>query len=139
MVPCCRATRAATGGFRPDIEGLRGIAVLMVVAYHCGLPGFSRGLVGVDVFFVLSGYLITGLLAAEAARTGKINLLQFYARRVRRLLPAAAVVLLVTVVAAVFVAAPAEMIGAALRAPPRSTSATSTSASTSPTTSPRVS
>jgi hypothetical protein len=73
---CCqsRPTRAAARerdflaehsrvtGFRPDIEGLRGIAVLIVVAFHCGIPGFQGGFVGVDVFFVLSGYLITGLL-----------------------------------------------------------------------------
>ncbi|MFN8517751.1 MAG: acyltransferase [Chloroflexia bacterium] len=101
-----------SSAFRPDIEGLRGIAVLMVVAYHCALPGFSRGLIGVDIFFVLSGYLITGLLVAEGERTGRIDLPQFYARRVRRLLPAAALVLVATIALAVFVASPSEMIGA---------------------------
>jgi len=65
--------------FRPDIEGLRGIAVLIVVAYHCRIPGFSGGFVGVDVFFVLSGYLITGLLVGEA-RTSRLHLTEFYAR-----------------------------------------------------------
>ena len=82
--------------FRPDIEGLRGIAVLIVVLFHCGIPGFSGGFVGVDVFFVLSGYLITGLLVAEIQKTSRLSLLRFYARRVRRLLPASALNLVVT-------------------------------------------
>lgn len=85
--------------FRPDIEGLRGLAVLMVVLYHAKTPGMSGGFIGVDVFFVLSGYLITGLLAKEMNSTGRINLVQFYARRARRLLPAAATMLLVTLAA----------------------------------------
>ena len=74
--------------FRRDIEGLRGIAILLVVAYHIGIPGFSGGFVGVDIFFVLSGYLITKLLVREALKTGGVNLVSFYARRMRRLLPA---------------------------------------------------
>src|SRR5918996_326372 len=82
--------------FRPDIEGLRGIAVLIVVAFHCGVTSVGGGFIGVDVFFVLSGYLITGLLFAEVQRDHRLSLLQFYARRARRLLPAAAVTLLVT-------------------------------------------
>ncbi len=80
--------------FRPDIEGLRGVAVLLVVLFHAGVP-VPGGFVGVDVFFVISGFLITGLLLRERERTGSIDFLRFYARRVRRLLPAAAVVLLV--------------------------------------------
>ena len=79
--------------FRPDIEGLRGVAILLVVAFHLDLPGFRGGFIGVDVFFVLSGYLITGLLAQELEATGRIQVLAFYARRVRRLLPAATVML----------------------------------------------
>ncbi|HEX3143685.1 MAG TPA: acyltransferase family protein, partial [Pyrinomonadaceae bacterium] len=59
--------------FRPDIEGLRGVAILLVVFYHVGLPGFSGGYVGVDVFFVLSGYLITGLLVKEIEETGRLR------------------------------------------------------------------
>jgi peptidoglycan/LPS O-acetylase OafA/YrhL len=81
--------------FRGDIEGLRAVAVLLVVLFHAGL-GFSGGFVGVDVFFVLSGFLITGLLVRELDATGTISLAQFYARRVRRLLPAAILVLSVT-------------------------------------------
>lgn len=94
--------------FRPDIEGLRGVAVLLVVAYHAGVPGFGGGFVGVDVFFVLSGYLITALLRAEVQQTGRVDLVQFYARRVRRLLPAAALVLAATVVAGVMIYSPLE-------------------------------
>jgi peptidoglycan/LPS O-acetylase OafA/YrhL len=95
--------------FRPDIEGLRGIAVLIVVLFHCGLPGFSGGFVGVDVFFVLSGYLITGLLVAEIQKTSELNLLQFYARRARRLLPASALTLVVTLLIGAIILAPQEL------------------------------
>jgi peptidoglycan/LPS O-acetylase OafA/YrhL len=98
----------ATAGFRPDIEGMRAIAVLLVVAYHAGVPGVSGGYVGVDVFFVLSGYLITGLLVQEALRTGRIDLLGFYARRARRLLPALGLVLVVTTAFGMVVFAPFE-------------------------------
>jgi peptidoglycan/LPS O-acetylase OafA/YrhL len=82
--------------YRPDIDGLRAIAVAIVVAFHAGLPGVGGGFVGVDVFFVISGYLITGLLLEELRETGSISLSRFYARRVRRLLPAFALVLVST-------------------------------------------
>src|SRR5512135_1834575 len=75
--------------FRPDIEGLRAVAVLLVIAYHAQLTAFGGGYVGVDVFFVISGFLITGLLFAELEHTGQVGLTAFYARRARRLLPAA--------------------------------------------------
>jgi peptidoglycan/LPS O-acetylase OafA/YrhL len=88
-----------TDGFRPDLEGLRAVAVVLVLLYHASVPGMTGGYVGVDVFFVLSGFLITGLMLREARRTGTISLPAFYARRARRLLPASALVLLVTVVA----------------------------------------
>lgn len=85
--------------FRPDIEGLRAVAILAVLAFHSEIPGFGGGFIGVDVFFVISGFLITGLLVRqfEAPRPAKLRV--FYARRIRRLLPAALVVLLVTAVA----------------------------------------
>lgn len=78
---------------RADIQGLRAIAVLLVVLYHAGLPGLPGGYIGVDVFFVISGYLITGLLARELARSGRIDYLGFLARRARRLLPASIVLI----------------------------------------------
>ena len=84
-------------GFRPDLEGLRAVAVVLVLLYHASVPGFTGGYVGVDVFFVLSGFFITGLLLREVRRSGTISLQDFYARRARRLLPASALVLLVTV------------------------------------------
>lgn len=92
--------------FRPDVEGLRGLAVSIVVLFHAGLVGLVGGFVGVDVFFVISGFLITGLLVRERERSGRIALLAFYARRVRRLLPAAIVVLIVTLIAAMNLVAP---------------------------------
>ena len=85
--------------FRPDIEGLRALAVGLVVADHVfGWP--AGGFVGVDVFFVISGFLITGLLVRERSRTGRISFRGFYARRVRRLFPAALATLAATTVAA---------------------------------------
>ena len=96
--------------FRPDIEGLRAVAILLVVAYHAGVPGFTGGYIGVDVFFVVSGYLITWLLVAEAEQKGRVDFLRFYARRARRLLPASALMLVATVVASAFVYAPFEQL-----------------------------
>ena len=92
--------------FRADLEGLRGVAVLAVVLFHAGLPGTSGGYVGVDVFFVLSGFLITGLLRDELVRDGRVRLVRFWARRARRLLPAALLVLTATAVAAVLLLSP---------------------------------
>ncbi|BCJ75970.1 acyltransferase [Catellatospora sp. IY07-71] len=80
-------------GFRGDIEGLRAVAVLLVLFFHAGVAPVAGGFAGVDVFFVISGFLITRLITSELARTGRVSLLGFYARRARRLLPGAAVVL----------------------------------------------
>ena len=95
--------------FRPDIEGLRGIAVVLVVLFHCRVPGFSGGFTGVDVFFALSGYLITGLIVDEIQRNGHLSFRNFYARRVRRLLPAAGLVLISTLLAGLVVYSPLEL------------------------------
>ncbi|HSI50554.1 MAG TPA: acyltransferase family protein [Ideonella sp.] len=84
--------------YRGDIDGLRAVAVLVVVLYHLGVPGFPGGFIGVDVFFVISGFLITSLLLAEL-KTGGIALGAFYVRRMRRILPALLVVVLAVVAA----------------------------------------
>jgi peptidoglycan/LPS O-acetylase OafA/YrhL len=97
------------GGFRPELEGLRGVAILLVLLFHAGIPLFDGGFVGVDVFYVLSGFLITGLLLREHERAGTISLRDFYARRARRILPAAAVVLVLIVVASWFLVPPLQM------------------------------
>jgi peptidoglycan/LPS O-acetylase OafA/YrhL len=89
-----RADRGSGAAFSPGVEGLRGVAVLLVVAFHA-LPRVAGGFIGVDVFFVISGYLITGLLVRELVATGRIDLVAFYGRRMRRLLPAATVVAMV--------------------------------------------
>ena len=92
--------------FRPDIEGLRGIAILLVVLFHAGVPMLAGGFVGVDVFFVLSGFFITGLLVREREETGEVDLTEFYARRALRLLPALMLVLLATLLAVMTLYAP---------------------------------
>jgi peptidoglycan/LPS O-acetylase OafA/YrhL len=81
--------------YRPEIDGLRTVAVVPVILFHAGVGVFSGGYVGVDVFFVISGYLITGILV-EAIRSGKFSILDFYERRARRILPALFLVILVT-------------------------------------------
>lgn len=85
-------------GFRPELQGLRAIAVLLVIVHHLRPGALSGGFIGVDIFFVISGYLITAHLYRELHGTGKISLLNFWARRVRRLLPLAFTVLLATAV-----------------------------------------
>src|SRR5947208_1990502 len=87
---------------RDDIQGLRALAVLLVAFGHAGVGFLAGGFVGVDVFFVVSGFLITGLLLAEARANGSVSLVNFYVRRARRILPAAALTLLVTDVASYF-------------------------------------
>ena len=99
--------REANHGVRPvakryitAIDGLRAFAVFAVIFYHMGFPFAQGGLLGVTVFFVISGYLITGLLTAEWESTGSIDLPQFWLRRIRRLFPA--IVIVIVVMAAVY-------------------------------------
>jgi peptidoglycan/LPS O-acetylase OafA/YrhL len=92
--------------FRPDIEGLRAVAVLAVVLFHAGVPGLPGGFVGVDVFFVISGFLITGMLWREVERTGTVRLTRFYGARARRLLPAGVLVIAATAAAVAWLLPP---------------------------------
>ena len=98
--------RAEQKSYRADIEGLRAVAVLAVVLFHAEVPGIGGGYVGVDVFFVISGFLITGLLWREVSSTGSVRLRSFYGARARRLLPASATVGIITMVVSVFVLPP---------------------------------
>lgn len=93
--------------YRPDIDGLRAIAILSVVLYHAGVPFLTGGFTGVDVFFVISGYLIGGHIFAEL-RAGEFSLLEFYRRRAKRILPAFYLVLCFTLVAALVLLSPTE-------------------------------
>lgn len=82
--------------YRHDIDGLRALAVTAVLLFHLGLSWAPGGYVGVDIFFVISGFLITGLIKKEIDATGRLDFRAFYMRRIRRLLPALVVVLTVT-------------------------------------------
>jgi peptidoglycan/LPS O-acetylase OafA/YrhL len=93
--------------YRADIDGLRAIAVLPVVAFHAGISGFSGGYVGVDVFFVISGFLITSIILEEI-RSDRFSLVRFYERRCRRILPALFVVLMTTTVLASILLIPSQ-------------------------------
>ncbi|MEO6528930.1 MAG: acyltransferase family protein [Gemmatimonadaceae bacterium] len=99
-----------TPSFRADIEGLRGVAILLVVLFHAGVPALPGGFVGVDVFFVLSGFFITGLLVREREMSGEVDLSAFYARRALRLLPALLLVLLATLLAVMTLYAPIDRV-----------------------------
>jgi peptidoglycan/LPS O-acetylase OafA/YrhL len=104
-------------GQRLDIQGLRGLAVLSVVLYHAGVSGVTGGFVGVDVFFVVSGFLITGLLWRELSATGSLRLARFYGARARRLLPAGILVAVASAGATVLLLPPLrarEVLGDAL-------------------------
>lgn len=98
----------AGGGYRPDIDGLRGLAVLAVVLYHLDPALLPGGYTGVDVFFVISGYLITRIIAAEQA-AGRFSFRDFYLRRVRRILPVLLVVVAATLLAGALVLLPADL------------------------------
>lgn len=97
--------RPGEGGYRPDIDGLRAIAVLAVMAYHLGFRPAPGGFVGVDVFFVISGYLIGALVFADV-RAGQFSFMRFYVRRIRRLFPALFVMLAATGLASAWVLYP---------------------------------
>ena len=97
-----RSTNALGSEHRGDIDGLRAVAVAVVVGFHAGIPGLAAGFIGVDVFFVISGFLITGLLLREQEGSGRIDLGRFWARRARRLIPALTVMILVTLVASLW-------------------------------------
>ena len=106
-----RASRSVAR--RPALDGMRAVAVYLVVAFHAGLGRFTGGFIGVDVFFVLSGYLVTQVLLRDVAGTGGIRFGRFYSRRVRRLLPASMVALVVTLAFYAAVAGPAQVAEAA--------------------------
>jgi peptidoglycan/LPS O-acetylase OafA/YrhL len=111
VIDLAKSNRPMDLQFRPDIEGLRAIAVSLVVLHHSGFPFLRGGFIGVDVFFVLSGYLITSLLTKELAVSGRIQLLGFYARRVRRLLPSATAVVVIVCLIQAIVASPVAQFG----------------------------
>ena len=94
--------------YRADIDGLRALAVVPVVLYHIGVPGFAGGFVGVDIFFVISGYLICGMIDTDL-RNGTFSLGDFYKRRVLRILPALFVMFLATTVLAYVFFLPVEL------------------------------
>ena len=94
-------------GYRADVEGLRAIAILLVVAVHAGFPLLGGGFIGVDVFFVLSGFLITSLIVKEASVSGRFGFAKFYVRRFRRLMPALLLMLFTICIVAAFLLAPA--------------------------------
>lgn len=95
-----------TRGFRTDVQGLRAVAVGLVLLYHAGVPPFAGGYIGVDVFFVISGFLISSHLLEMIERDGRIDFARFYARRARRILPASLTVVILTVIALLLFAPP---------------------------------
>ncbi|TPI19239.1 acyltransferase [Mesorhizobium sp. B3-2-1] len=90
--------------YRPDIDGLRAVAVIAVMLFHFGVPGLAGGFVGVDIFFVISGYLITGILVGPK----RLSVAEFYGRRVRRILPAMLLVIAVSLIAGWFLLLPGD-------------------------------
>ena len=108
--PMHRPIQRTAWRHQPALDGLRGLAVLAVVLYHAGVGWLPGGLLGVDAFFVLSGFLITGLMLAERRGTGRVDLKRFWVRRARRLLPA---LLLLLILVSVQVALTADPVGRA--------------------------
>ncbi len=95
--------------YQPEIDGLRAVAIISVLLFHLGLSQFSGGFVGVDVFFVISGYLISRLIVTEIEATGQFGFKQFYIRRSRRLFPALFVSLALTTVGAILLFSPEDL------------------------------
>jgi len=95
---------------RRDIDGLRALAILPVLFFHAHVPGFSGGYVGVDIFFVISGYLITGIIARDVDE-GRFSLLRFYERRFRRIMPALALMILAVLGLAAWLYLPGDLEG----------------------------
>ena len=124
--------------YRPEIDGLRSLAILPVVAFHSGISGVAGGFTGVDIFFVISGYLITGIILSEIAEGG-FSILTFYKRRCLRILPALSVVLAATAVAGFAFMLPNEFLAAGRASSPRrSSSRTSISGGNPATSMPRL-
>jgi peptidoglycan/LPS O-acetylase OafA/YrhL len=106
------AQRPAPNDFRPDIEGLRGFTLLAILGFHVDMPGVGGGFVGPDIFFIISGFVITGQLWREVTSTGTVGLRRFYGKRARRLLPVSAAVGIVTVIASALLLPPLQARGA---------------------------
>jgi peptidoglycan/LPS O-acetylase OafA/YrhL len=102
---------ASRGEYRPDIDGIRGSAAIMVMGFHAKVPGFEGGYIGLDLFFVVSGYVITGLLMHEFTKTGGVKWGAFYARRARRLIPAKATMIIGVLVLSYFFLTPTGVAG----------------------------
>lgn len=94
--------------YRPEVDGLRAVAVVPVILFHAGIPAFSGGYIGVDIFFVISGYLITSILLADI-RNQQFSILRFYERRIKRILPALCVVMFATLLPAYLLLLPTEL------------------------------
>ena len=102
--------KTPTMDYRPEVDGLRAVAVLPVILFHAGIGGFEGGFVGVDIFFVISGYLITRIILGDIS-ADSFSIAKFYERRIRRILPAYFVVILATLIAGWFILLPSEYIG----------------------------
>jgi peptidoglycan/LPS O-acetylase OafA/YrhL len=99
---------AFASSYRPELDGVRAVAVFLVVFFHSGIDWFAGGFIGVDIFFVLSGFLVTQLLLRDVDRFGRIRFGRFYSRRYRRLLPAGAFTLIITAILYSAIAAPGQ-------------------------------
>jgi len=100
-------TNGYTSAYRPEIDGLRAISVLLVIAFHFGMPGVTGGFIGVDVFFVISGYLITDIILREM-KEGTVSIIGFYERRIKRIFPALLTMIVVTLAGGVFFLTPGD-------------------------------